>query len=1258
MFLLGDEGRLTPADALAGEPFTLVLSASDLKAASECEWGFLRSLDGKLGRVPVVDEPDDPMNERAAQLGGEHEERQLERYRAQHPGRVAEVGRPVDYTRAGLRAAADETLGAFASGAHVVFQATFFDEPESPRWSSLPGPIGASLRPSPPFAFIGFADFIVRTSDGRYRVQDTKLARHARVTALLQLAAYAEQLRRLGLPVDEETELLLGDGTVSAHLLSDIEPVFRNRRARLHSLLAEHLAEASAVAWGDERYDVCGRCAHCEPAVEEHRDVLLVAGLRLTQRERLREAGIHTIDKFAAAQGTAEQNGVERIASATFDALREQAALQVQALAAKRSWARAHPDATAEPPPPFVVADPDALAVLPHPDPGDIFFDFEGDPLYMEGEAVAGQPVRWGIDYLFGLVDVDERFSAFWAHDWSQERQALIDFLEFVKLRRAAHPGMHIYHYASYERTHLTSLAARYGVGEAEIDELLREGVLVDLYPLVRRAVRVGSRSYSIKKLEPLYMGDDHRDAEGVTTAGDSIIEYVNACALRDSGDLEGWRAKLAEIADYNEYDCVSTLRLRDWLLGHARDHGVAIGQETPVPRLQEEEPSPLRSQLLALAGEPGASRTPDERALALAAAAIDYHAREDKIFWWGHFARLIAQRWEWENTRDVFVVEGGEVLDDWTEGPKGGVSRRLRLWGTLAPGSSLDADAQPFAVYEHPGPFRRPEAEPGARPYTSTRILEIDDAGCLIVRESRPAEAGDYAELPEALTPPAPPNPGSLKTAIHEWGEHVLAAHPEWPAQPAVDILRRTPPRLRTRDLASLVESADPDDRSGAVAQAVLDLDDSYLAVQGPPGTGKTHVGAHVIARLVREHGWKVGVVAQSHKVVENLLAAVVSAGLDAGRVAKAPKQGESLPDAAFTVIGAGRYPAYLAEHAHEGYVVGGTAWTFANTNKIPRGELDLLVVDEAGQFSLAATIAASVAARNLLLLGDPQQLPQVSQAIHPEPIQTSALGWVSDGHDVLPAEYGFFLAETRRMHPALTARVSRLSYEGRLRSHECTERRRLAGIDPGLHVVPVEHEGDNVESAAEAEEVVRIVRSVLGAAWTDPEPRRPRIDAPLTEADLIVVTPYNAQLARVREALDAAGHHGVRVGTVDKFQGQEAVVAIVSLAASSAHDVPRGMEFLIMKNRLNVALSRAQWAAYLVHSPALTEHLPATPDGVARLSAFIDLVQPGEAQNQTLSHGAIGEWNRASTAAAEPGRSSVTRPARASVTADTPPR
>lgn len=1160
---------------------TVVTSASDLKKASDCEFAFLRELDVKLGRETLFEPVTDPMLERAGRLGDAHEVRVLERYRAQFGDGVVEIDRPDLRDPDQLAAAVEATKSAFASGAPVVFQATFVDD-----------------------GFVGFADFIVRQPDGRYLVQDSKLARRARVTALLQLAAYAVQLDRIGVPRADTVELLLGDGTTSTHRLDDIEPVYLLRRDRLRHLVDERVADDGPVAWGDPRYAFDGRCPTCDLEVQAHRDLLLVAGLRTTQRAHFVQAGITTIDGLAASSGP-----VGGVLDATLEGLRVQARLQLAAEAAELDAAASGTRSPDDPPvpPPVEVREPGALAAIPEPDPGDLFFDFEGDPLYTEGPAT-----QWGIDYLFGMIDVDERFTPIWAHSFADEREALLQFLAFVKERRERHPNLHIYHYASYERTHLTSIAARHGVGEAEVDQLLADGVLVDLYPVVKRAVRVGSRSYSIKKLEPLYMGDELREAD-VKSGGDSILEYVRARDLLDRGEgAEGERV-LADLAEYNRYDCVSTLRLRDWLLGIARAHGV-----TPVPALLLVEPtakqyeaSPLAVELNRLAG-PAVERgdDPDRTALALAAAAIDYHDREMKTFWWGHFFRVEQPLEAWEDHRDVLVVDPARtvVLNDWyREGRQQFDRRELLLRGRIAPGSRFSPGSEMFVLYEWPAPFPSTSRRPGSRGATRATVLEVTADGVRI--EERSVAGETWRELPFALVPGTPPPAGRQKDAIAEWARAVAERHPQWPHDPATDLLRRIPPRTRSGSLALLPDH----EYVGAVVRSLGDLDDSYLAVQGPPGTGKTYVASRVIARLVGHHAWKVGVVAQSHAVVEHLLDAVVAAGLDPRLVAKAPKERDEGVDRPWTAIEKDGASAYLAAQATTGFVYGGTAWDFSNEGRVGRRALDLLVVDEAGQFSLASTIAASVAARRLLLLGDPQQLPQVSQGTHPEPVDMSALGWIADGHDVLPADLGYFLAESRRMHPALAEPVSRLSYEGELESHDCAALRAIDGVEPGLTPVPVDHEGNTTDSAEEADEVVRIAASLLGRAYTDTtvgaEPTRAEA-RPLTQSDLIVVTPYNAQLTLVRDALDRAGLTDVPVGTVDKFQGQEAAVAIVTLAASSAAAAPRGVEFLLLKNRLNVAISRAKVAAYLVYSPGLLDALPRTPQGVAQLSAFARLV------------------------------------------------
>ena len=1122
---------------------TVVYSASDLTAAAGCEWAVMRRLDAHLGRIEPPPATTDEMLERAARLGDRHEQRFLEQLRSRVD--VVEIPRPDRSTDPSE--VVELTTAAFERNAAAVYQAAFFDG-----------------------RFLGYADFIVRNREGCYEVYDTKLARHAKITALLQLAAYVEQLQRLGILTGETVSLILGDDSISEHRLVDILPVYRRRRARLEVLVDERVADSAATEWGDPRYVACGRCAVCEEQVQSHRDLLLVAGLRVTQRGRLVTAGISTIEQLATSTAS-----VPGLSESVVAALREQAAVQLSPGLAWRVVSAA------------------ALAAIPDPDPGDIFFDFEGDPLHQEG-------TEWGLDYLFGLVETDETFRAFWAHNLAQEKQALVDFLEYVTERRRQYPSLHIYHYASYERTHLLSIAARHGAGEEAVDDLLRSGVLVDLYPIVKQSLRVGSRSYSLKKLEPLYMGT--RGRSGVATAVDSITEYVRSRDLLDFGDTDAAARILAEIATYNEYDCISTLALRDWLLARAAESGIVpAGVPDLALDVPSHDPDPVYVELAAIvAGFPAGERTVDQSALALASAAIDYHRREGKSFWWDHYARLVAPLEDWSDTRNVFVVESAEIVRGWgIEGRARTQSRELRLIGTAAPGSSFGGADAPWVVYNSPFPPIDAGRDPGARVTHCRTSVVVALDGSLLLTERLRSGAPTYDQLPLALMPSSPPNPGTQVTAISEWGRSLLDAYPHLMSNAALDILRRVPSRRRVDDPATATSTT-----AERIRDALLALDHSFLAVQGPPGTGKTWNGARVIADLVQNHGWRIGVVAQSHATVENMLAAVVAAGLDASRVGKKPRAGAESEGTTWTRLTDSTLGGFTEL---PGFVVGGTAWLFSNAARIPRGSLDLLVIDEAGQYSLAATIAASVSATRLLLLGDPQQLPQVSQGMHPEPVDVSALGWLSDGHDVLPPEFGFFLEMSHRMHPAVCTPVSELSYEGRL--HSVPSDRVLAGIAPGLHPVPVVAHDNSTRSPEEANAVLAIVRDVIGRAWTSAGHT-----SALTPNNVIVVAPYNAQVQLLRETLDAAGFEGVPVGTVDKFQGREAALSIVSLAASSASDVPRGLEFLLLANRLTVAISRAQWAAWLVYSPAITDSLPTNVAALAQLSAFIRLIDPND--------------------------------------------
>ena len=1126
-------------------------SASDLAAAARCEYALLRQFDAKLGWGPDVAVEDELLT-RTAALGDEHERRRLDQLREECGDAVVVIGRPA-FTVAGITAASAATQRAIANDASVVYQATMFDG-----------------------RFVGFADFLVRDG-GQYQVSDTKLARSAKVTALLQIAAYADTLSRSGIPVSPEAELVLGNGAAVRYRVGELIPVYLEQRARLQQLLDEHYARGAPVRWEDERVRACFRCPACEEQVRATDDLLLVAGMRVSQRAKLIDAGVNTLAELAGYTGPGADLPVR-----TLDKLIAQAKLQV----------RQRDTGT----PQFEVADPQPLTLLPNPDEGDLFFDFEGDPLW------TADGTDWGLEYLFGVLEAGRSgaFHPLWAHDRPDERKALTDFLALVAKRRKRFPNMHIYHYASYEKTALLRLAGRHGVGEDDVDDLLRNGILVDLYPIVRKSIRVGSESIGLKALEPLYMGAQLRSGD-VTTATDSITQYARYSELRGKGELDEAGTVLKEIEDYNHYDCRSTRALRDWLLMRAFESGVTpIGAQPVSDDGSIEQHDPLAATLAEFTGDSAAGdRTPEQTAVALVSAARGYHRREDKPFWWAHFDRLNYPVDEWADDTDVFIVSDAKLAVDWNRPPKARkLQRRIQLAGELARGA-LNSDV--FALYEPPAPAGLTDSR-DRRAAGRATVSEADDWTApteVTVVERTTQDGNTFHQLPFALAPGPPIPTTPLRDSIQSTAVTVAAGLPQLPRTAVFDILLRRRPRTRSgADLPRNGEAVDD------ITAALLDLDSSYVAVHGPPGTGKTYTAARVIKRLVAEHGWHIGVVAQSHAVVENLLDCAIDADVDPLRVAKKLSDRE---DIRWQQINEKEYPGFIAANA--GCVIGGTAWDFANPNRVPPNSLDLLVIDEAGQFCLANTIAVAPAAANLLLLGDPQQLPQVSQGTHPEPVDGSALGWLVEDHRTLPAERGYFLDRTHRMHPAVCTPVSALAYEGRLQSYnDLTAARRLDGYPPGVHVLRVHHEGNSTESPEEAEAIVAHIKRLVGSLWTTERGTRP-----LAPADVLVLAPYNAQVVLLRQHLATAGLGDVRVGTVDKFQGTEAPVGIISMTVSSVEDTPRGIPFLFNRNRLNVAISRAQYAAVIVRAEALTEYLPTAPAGLVELGAFLALTASG---------------------------------------------
>jgi len=811
------------------------------------------------------------------------------------------------------------------------------------------------------------------------------------------------------------------------------------------------------------------------------------------------------------------------------------------------------------------------------------------------------------------------RFRAFWGLDHGEEKVALEDFVDFVLKRRAAFPEMHVYHYAPYERTVLGKLMGKYATREEEVDRIFRERILVDLYRVVEQSMRISRSSYSLKVVEDFYNQDRAAD---VKQAGDSVLMF------------EEWREKddpqlLEKIEAYNKEDCDSTLHLRDWLIeqraGCESQFGVAIPWRTLG------EPKEIKEELQEIAAKTaelqdrlldGVPVNPKQRSgeqddLWLLAQLLDYHRREAKPGYWEFFDRL---------------ERSGSELTEIDSEAIGGLERIGEPEPLPAPAKSSIQSFR-FPAQEHkirPGKYFDPHScavdptsgESDLKP-KSVEVVEVrDQNGTIDLKLSK----ARLVEEQTALIPGGPYTTPAQRAALRDFAEQVLDDGLESVGtfSAARDILRASVPQTSALAAGKPMQGERADhERIKAIAAG---LEGSYLFIQGPPGSGKTYTGAEVIVELIAA-GKTVGVTANSHKAINNLLAEVErqaraaevklrglkkSSELDQQFEGVAPDQGEPL-------IGNSKKTADFGPDS-ELDLIAGTAWLWCHEDM--RQAVDYLVVDEAGQISLADAIAISTAAENVILLGDPLQLAQISQGTHPPGSGVSVLEHLLGERGTVAPHLGIFLEETRRMHPDVCDFVSTAIYEGRLGWEPSCERQRIeangALSGTGVRSIPIPHQGNSRRSPEEAEVIATQIEGLRGARFTDRDGK----SSELREEQVMVVTPYNAQVRCIRDCLDARGLRDVKVGTVDKFQGQEAAVVFFSMATSSGAEMPRNVEFLYSRNRLNVAVSRAQCLAVLVASPDLMGIECRTVEQMRLVSALCMLDQMGRSAGVEVDH------------------------------------
>lgn len=1115
---------------------TIHLTASDLIGHLNCR--YLTALDLAVARGAMA-KPSiwDPVPEILADRGALHEKAYIDHLKSQGHEASAIDGVGVDTE------SVDKTLAAMKAGTPIIVQAALQDG----RWS---GRADVLRRVETPSALGAWS----------YEAVDTKLAKETKGSTLLQLALYSELLASAQKKLPEFSYVVTPetDFVPESYRTTDYSAYYRRVRRSLETSV-DNGAGGDLYPEPNAHCDVCRWRQHCDSKRRADDHLSLVAGISKSQIGELRRHDVGTTAKLAEVVLPWPWRP-DRGAIPSYEKVREQARVQVKGRTEGKAIHEVLP-----------VQAGFGLTCLPEPSPGDIFLDLEGDPFVSGG----------GLEFLFGYAYRDENENSQHRADWSftraEEKAAFERFVDFAIERLKAHPGLHIYHFAPYEPAALKRLMGRYATREDEIDRLLRAGVFIDLFAVVRHSIRASVESYSIKKLEPLY---GFKRAQDLSEAG-KILASVQACL--ELGDVQGIAdADRTAIDTYNKDDCLSAWALRDWLETLRTElikQGTAIERPEAKSGDASEELTDWQKKIAAFIERlthdvpvDVAERTPEQHARWLLANVLDFHRREEKATWWEYF-RLSAL-----SAEDLLDERAALSGLNFMEAVGGTAKAPIHRYSFPPQDTELHGDEDLRAI--------------GGKPFGKVDTISLEDRTVDIKKRQ------DSAALhPEAVFSHKAIGTKEQAKVLVRIAEYVVEKGMTGLGryQAARDLLMLEAPKIGGKPIRNEGETT-----LDAAIRISPSFEPGTFPIQGPPGAGKTHTGARMICALVAA-GKKIGITANSHKVIRNLLDEVQRACKENAKpiqcIQKLSEKADDVPGIQFTTDNAKIFSSLGSTCS----VAGGTSWLWARPEAFET--LDVLFVDEAAQMSLANVLAVSHAAKTIVLLGDPRQLEQPMQGSHPEGTDVSALKHILGEHATVAADRGLFLEETWRLHPEICAFTSELFYEDRLRSKPGLEQQAIKSqgrvMGSGLRYLAVSHEGNQSSSPEEAEAIKALVEEVLAskATWINLDGK----EAPIELEDILIIAPYNAQVFELQDRLP-----GARIGTVDKFQGQEAPIVIYSMTTSSHADVPRGMEFLYSANRLNVATSRARSMCILVGSRLLFEAECRTPQQMQLVNAF----------------------------------------------------
>ena len=1023
--------------------------------------------------------------------------------------------------------AVEETIEAMSKGFDVIVQARL----EVGQWG-------------------GYSDILLRKSgksnfgDYLYEVQDTKLSQDTKASTILQLCLYTDLLSVLQGSAPEKMYVVKpgDDFTTDEYRYDDFQAYYRLVKKNFEETIVK--GEQRTYPNPVEHCNICNWWQVCDKKRHEDDHLSLVAGIRSLHIEELHRQKIQTLEQFAK---TKKLDRPERGNKETFLRKQSQARVQLDGRLKNKLLYEL-----------LTIEAGRGLHRLPEPNVGDIYFDIEGDN-YFEG----------GLEYLLGYAFKENDrliYKRLWSTNRAEERKAFKEFMEFVSVRWKTFPRMYIYHFAPYEPTAIKRLARVHALYETQVDDLLRGERFIDLHSVFKESLLASVESYSLKELEKFtkYVRKvDLHDASVARTSLEAALESFDFNSVP--------KETIQTVEVYNEDDCMATEALHRWL-ENLRSELVKEGKEFQRPELETGEATEnvqqmdVRAQalfrdLIKKLPEDRSLWNDEHNATWLLAHQIEFFRRESKSALWEYYR--------------VHELEHEDLMDE-----------RKAITGLEFVGVLQKEGRERNQTHRYKYPPQEVSMEEGddlievkGEKIGSVKSISIQDYTIDIKKTAVTVEVHPLAVHVKEIVP-IDSLATSLMNLAAEIDENGLSH--AWAYRASKDLLMTRKPKVSGGAEGAYLQPGE-DIVNGAI-RIGLALDHSVLAIQGPPGTGKTYTGAMMILALAKA-GKKVGITAVSHKVIRNLAEATLKLNeKQATRIRfvhKVSEWSDQLPEGIIEVEKSDQVRSAL----NDGAIGCGTAWLWAEDASSQ--VLDYIFIDEAGQMALSQVLAASRAAKNLILLGDPQQLEQPQRGSHPEGSDVAGLTYLLGGHHTMPAGKGLFLDKTRRLHPEICKFTSEIFYEKRLTSLAGLDRQVVSGNTPfygaGLFYIPVHHWGNQDKSREEIEAISKICDQLLSRGhWTNFQGKT----RPLQKDDILIVAPYNSQVAALKEKLSE-----LRIGTVDKFQGQEAPVVIYSMAASSVHDAPRGISFLFNPNRLNVATSRAKSICILVSSPRLLE-------------------------------------------------------------------